>query len=682
MPNYTHQQYVNLQNQIRQYNHQYYVLDNPTVPDAEYDRAMAELQAMEAENPEWQTPDSPSQRVGGAPLDAFEQVQHAVPMLSLDNAFNGEELQDFDRRVRERLHKQAGTDLEAEITYNCEPKLDGIAVSLTYENGVLVTGATRGDGTTGENITQNLRTVGSVPLKLLGEGWPEVLEVRGEAYMPKAGFEALNARLIEQGEKTYVNPRNTAAGSLRQLDSRITATRPLEFCAYSLGQVSDPQALPSGHFDILQQLQQWGFRINPEMQKVTGIQACLDYYDNLAEKRMSLPYDIDGIVFKVDDLILQQHLGFVAKAPRWAIAHKFPAQEEMTKLLKVEYQVGRTGAVTPVARLEPVFVGGVTVSNATLHNMDEIARLDLHEGDTVIIRRAGDVIPKVVQAVLDRRIEGAKPFIAPEHCPVCDGELEREEGEAALRCPNGLSCGAQVKEAIKHFVSRKAMDIDGLGDKLVEALVDEGHIKHVADLYELTHPTLANMERMGDKSAANLINALGDSTTTTLPRFLFALGIREVGEATARSLAIHYGKLANIMAATEEDLQTVDDVGPIVAGRIAHFFQDEHNQGVIQALITAGIAWPESEPASKEEQGELPLAGKTYVVTGTLSVMTRDEVKTQLQEYGAKVAGSVSKKTDYLIAGEKAGSKLAKANDLGIPVLDETQAIELLNGLG
>lgn len=636
---------------------------------------------MEAERPEWQTPDSPTQRVGGTPLDAFEQVQHAVPMLSLDNAFNGEELKDFDRRVRERLHKQAETDLETEITYTCEPKLDGIAVSLTYENGLLVTGATRGDGTTGENITQNLRTIGSVPLKLLGEGWPEVLEVRGEAYMPTAGFDTLNARLIEQGEKTYVNPRNTAAGSLRQLDSRITATRPLEFCAYSLGQVSEVETLPTGHFDILQKLQQWGFRINPEMEKVTGIQACLDYYDNLAERRMSLPYDIDGIVFKVDDLTLQQHLGFVAKAPRWAIAHKFPAQEEMTKLLKVEYQVGRTGAVTPVARLEPVFVGGVTVSNATLHNMDEIDRLGLHEGDTVIIRRAGDVIPKVVQTVLDRRVDNAKPIVAPDTCPVCEGELEREEGEAALRCPNGLSCGAQVKEAIKHFVSRKAMDIAGLGDKLVEALVDEGHIKHVADLYELTPPTLANMERMGDKSAANLINALSDSTTTTLPRFLFALGIREVGEATARSLAMHYGKLENIMQASEEDLQTVDDVGPIVAGRISHFFQDEHNQSVIQALIAAGITWPENEPASKEAQADLPLAGKTYVVTGTLRAISRDEVKAKLQEYGAKVSGSVSKKTDYLIAGEKTGSKLAKANDLGVPVLGEEQVVGLLQGL-
>lgn len=674
----THTQYTALQDAIRNYNHQYYVLDNPTVPDAEYDRALRELQALEAQYPEWLTADSPSQRVGDKPLDAFEQVQHAVPMLSLDNAFNSEELQEFDRRVRERLHKQTGRDLDKQITYTCEPKLDGIAVSLTYKNGVLETGATRGDGSTGENITQNLRTVGSIPLKLLGEGWPEVLEVRGEAYMPTAGFEALNARLIEQGEKTYVNPRNTAAGSLRQLDSRITATRALEMCAYSLGQVSDPQALPQQHFDVLEQLQQWGFRINSQMQRVQGIQACLDYYDSLSEKRMGLPYDIDGIVFKVDEFALQQHLGFVARAPRWAIAHKFPAQEEMTKLLKVEYQVGRTGAVTPVARLEPVFVGGVTVSNATLHNMDEIARLDLHEGDTVIIRRAGDVIPKVVQAVLDRRIGGAKAFVAPEHCPVCEGELERGEGEAALRCPNGLSCGAQVKEAIKHFVSRKAMDIDGLGDKLVEALVDEGHIKHVADLYELTHPALANMERMGDKSAANLINALGDSTSTTLPRFLFGLGIREVGEATARSLAMHYGKLDNIMAATQEDLEEVDDVGPIVAGRIVHFFADEHNQQVIQALRLAGISWPETEPKPKEQQAELPLSGKTYVVTGTLSTMGRDEVKAKLQECGAKVAGSISKKTDCVIAGEKAGSKLTKANDLGIPVLDEQQAIALL----
>jgi DNA ligase (NAD+) len=496
--------------------------------------------------------------------------------------------------------------------------------------------------------------------------------------MPTAGFEALNARLIAAGEKTYVNPRNTAAGSLRQLDSRITATRPLEFCAYSLGQTSDSGSLPKQHFDMLTQLQAWGFRINGEMRRVEGIQACLDYYASLSAKRMQLPYDIDGIVFKVDDFTLQQALGFVARAPRWAIAHKFPAQEEMTRLIKVEYQVGRTGAVTPVARLEPVFVGGVTVSNATLHNMDEIARLGLHEGDTVIIRRAGDVIPKVVQAVEAKRLANAKPLLAPQHCPVCEGELEREEGEAALRCNNGLSCAAQVKEAIKHFVSRKAMDIDGLGDKLVEALVDDGHIKHVADLYNLTHSTLANMERMGDKSASNLLQALADSGATSLPRFLFALGIREVGEATARSLALHYGKLANIMAASEEDLQTVEDVGPIVAGHIVHFFADQHNREVIGQLQDAGVHWPESEPVSSEE---LPLTGKTYVVTGTLQSMGRDQVKAQLQVLGAKVAGSVSKKTDYVIAGEKAGSKLAKANDLGVPVLDEAQAIELLASL-
>ncbi|MDP6968325.1 MAG: NAD-dependent DNA ligase LigA [Gammaproteobacteria bacterium] len=675
MPNYTSAQYTALQDQIRHYNHQYYVLDNPTVPDAEYDRAMQELQAMEAQHPQWITADSPSQRVGDVPLEAFAQVQHVVPMLSLDNAFNGADLQEFDRRLRERLHKHTGRDVDAEVVYTCEPKLDGIAVSLTYINGVLAVGATRGDGHTGENITQNLRTLDSVPLKLLGQDYPEILEVRGEAYMPTAGFDALNARLIAAGEKTYVNPRNTAAGSLRQLDSRITATRPLQLCAYSLGQVSDATALPRQHFDVLTQLQSWGFRINAEMRRVQGIQACLDYYQSLSAKRMQLPYDIDGIVFKVDDFALQQELGFVARAPRWAIAHKFPAQEEMTQLLKVEYQVGRTGAVTPVARLAPVFVGGVTVSNATLHNMDEIARLDLHEGDTVIIRRAGDVIPKVVQAVTAKRMASAKPLSAPHKCPVCSAELEREEGEAALRCPNGFSCAAQVKEAIKHFVSRKAMDIDGLGEKLVEALVDAGHIQHVADLYSLNHATLANMERMGDKSATNLINALGASSATTLGRFLFALGIREVGEATARSLALHYGKLENIMAATAEELQLVEDVGPIVAGRIVHFFADQHNQQVIYQLRAAGINWPENKPTPAQA---LPLTGTTYVVTGTLNTMGRDQVKAKLQAYGAKVAGSVSKKTDYLIAGAKAGSKLAKAHDLGVPVLDEAEAMALL----
>ncbi|HCH32616.1 MAG TPA: DNA ligase [Oceanospirillaceae bacterium] len=671
-----------IKHQIRQYNHQYYVLDDPTVPDAQYDRVMQQLLAIESAHPQWITTDSPSQRVGDQPLDSFQQVNHAVPMLSLDNAFNGDDLKDFDRRVRERLHKQLQSELDQVISYTCEPKLDGIAVSLTYENGVLVTAATRGDGSRGEDITQNIRTLDSVPLVLMGSGWPATLEVRGEVYMPSAGFNALNASLIAQGLKTYVNPRNTAAGSLRQLDSRITAQRPLEMCAYSVGLVSESEALPTKHFDVLLQLQIWGFKINAQMRRVEGIEACLDYYTYLSEKRDSLAYEIDGIVFKVDDLGLQQHLGFVARAPRWAIAHKFPAQEEMTRVLAVDFQVGRTGAVTPVARLDPVFVGGVTVSNATLHNMDEIQRLDLHLGDSVIIRRAGDVIPKIVRVILERRVDNALPIPEPLICPVCDGPVERGEGEAALRCANGISCGAQIIQAIKHFVGRKAMDIDGLGEKQVQALVDAGKISHVADLYGLNHDMLQGMERMGAKSASNLLAALEASKDTSLAKFLYSLGIREVGEATARSLALHYGRLCHITSATLDQLQLVADVGPIVAGRIVHFFADPHNLEVIAQLRAAGVQWPEFDAQTRQENAaKLPLAAKIFVVTGSLSSLTRDELKAQLQALGAKVASSVSKKTDYLVAGEKAGSKLAKANALGVAVLDETQAIDLIQSM-
>ena len=671
-----------IKDQLRQYNHQYYVLDDPAVADAEYDRLMQQLLAIEADQPQWVTADSPSQRVGDKPLAGFQQVTHAMPMLSLDNAFSGDDLRDFDRRVRERLHKQLGRELVQPISYACEPKLDGIAVSLTYDQGVLVTAATRGDGSRGENITQNMRTLGSVPLRLLGQGWPQILEVRGEVYMPSAGFEALNASLLQQGLKTYVNPRNTAAGSLRQLDSRITAQRPLELCAYSIGQVSNAQTMPDQHFDVLQQLQQWGFKINSEMRRVSGINACLDYYKYLSQKRSQLAYEIDGIVFKVDSFALQRSLGFVARAPRWAMAHKFPAQEEMTQVLQVDFQVGRTGAVTPVARLKPVFVGGVTVSNATLHNMDEIGRLDLYTGDTVIIRRAGDVIPKVVKVVVERRVPGAEPIQAPNACPVCEGPVERGAGEAALRCANGLSCGAQITQAIKHFVSRKAMDIDGLGEKQVQALVDGGHIKHMADLYGLSHTILAAMERMGTKSATNLLAALEQSKATSLAKFLFSLGIREVGEATARSLAMYYGSLARVRSANVEQLQLVEDVGPIVAGRIVDFFATAHNLEVIQQLQAAGVNWPEFEAQqSSEAQTDLPLNGQVFVVTGTLSALTRDELKVQLQELGAKVASSVSKKTDYVIAGEKAGSKLTKAQALGVAVLDELQALALIDSI-
>ncbi len=668
------EKYQQLQHLIRGYNYQYYVLDDPPVPDAEYDRAMQALLAMEQQQPQWVTPDSPSQRVGDKPLDAFSQVDHKVPMLSLENGFNTQDLQDFDRRVRERLHKQQQRDLEQPITYACEPKLDGIAVSLIYDQGVLVTGATRGDGHRGEDITQNLRTLASVPLKLLGDHWPSLLEVRGEVYLPIAGFKALNAQLLEKGEKPYINPRNTAAGSLRQLDSRITATRPLELCAYSIGQVSEKACLPASHYATLKQLHQWGFRINTQMQQVQGIDACVTYCQQLEKKRTDLAYEIDGIVFKVDDFSLQQTLGFVSRAPRWAIAYKFPAQEELTKLIKVEFQVGRTGAVTPVARLQPVFVGGVTVTNATLHNMDEIARLDLHEQDTVIVRRAGDVIPKVVQVVKNRRQQHAKPIAAPSQCPECHAALVVDNKETVLRCHNGLGCSAQVKQAIIHFASRKAMDIDGLGDKLIEALVDQGHIQNVAGLYHLQKEALVGMERMGDKSADNLLAAIQTSKNTTLGKFLLALGIREVGETTAQNLARAYGKFASLMAASEDQLKTIDDVGPIVASHIAAFFANTFNQALIRQLMDAGVHWPEHQPDALAQE-LLPLAGKTFVITGTLNTMTRDELKTQLQALGAKVSGSVSNNTYALIAGEKAGSKLTKAQALDVLIMDENTVL-------
>ncbi|WP_207062458.1 NAD-dependent DNA ligase LigA [Motiliproteus sp. SC1-56] len=659
-----------LRESLQEHNYRYYVLDDPSIPDAEYDRLFQRLKALEAEHPDRVTPDSPTQRVGASPLSAFPEVRHEQPMLSLDNAFDEASLRDFDRRIHQRLEM----GLETPIDYACEPKLDGIAVSLLYENGVLVRGATRGDGTTGEDITQNVRTVHSVPLRLRGDGWPARLEIRGEIYLPKAGFEAINERARSRGEKPFVNPRNAAAGSLRQLDPRITAERPLELCVYGVGLV-EGEALAGGQVETLTRLREWGLRTNPEMARVCGIEACLEYYQRLAEKRNGLPYEIDGIVFKVDDLGLQRRLGFVSRAPRWAIAHKFPAQEELTLLQGVEFQVGRTGAVTPVARLKPVFVGGVTVSNATLHNMDEVARLDARIGDTVIVRRAGDVIPQVVRVVLERRPADAVKIELPAHCPVCGAEVERTEGEAAARCSGGVSCGAQRKRAIKHFASRRAMDIDGLGDKLVDALVDSGQIEQLADLYRLEHPRVAGMERMGDKSAENLLQAIEASKTTTLPRFLYALGIREVGEATAVALVNHFGTLEAISRADEQALQAVPDVGPVVAQHVAVFFQQPHNLETLEQLQGAGVHWPAVEIMPKVEQ---PLAGKTYVLTGTLEQLTRDEAKQRLQALGAKVAGSVSKKTDCVVAGPGAGSKLAKAESLGIAVIDEVALLELL----
>ena len=657
---------------LEDHNYYYYVQDDPRIPDAEYDRLFRELQKLEAEHPELATEDSPTRRVGSSAETSFEEVIHRLPMLSLDNAFSEDELRDFDRRVRDRL----GAD--GAIEYVCEPKLDGLAVSLHYENGTLTRAATRGDGYTGEDITANIRTIPSVPLKLRGSGYPDLVEVRGEVYMPRAGFEKLNERLAEQGEKTFVNPRNAAAGSLRQKKSTVTARRPLELCAYSMA-VTDESVLPETHWDSLQLVRGWGFRINPEMRKAEGVEACLDAYNELMAKRDSLPYEIDGIVFKVNRLDLQQELGFVSRAPRWAIAHKFPAQEELTIIEDVEFQVGRTGAVTPVARLKPVFVGGVTVSNATLHNMDEIRRLDVHIGDTVFIRRAGDVIPQVVKVVPEKRPAKAPTVEMPEHCPVCGSDIVQIEGEAVARCSGGLYCPAQRKEAIRHYASRKAMDIEGLGDRLIEMLVDEGMVSTVADLYRLTKFQIASLERMGDKSAANLVAAIDRSREPVLWRFLYALGIREVGEATAKGLAAHFGTLEAISEADEASLQTVPDVGPIVAGHIRSFFGQPHNQETLAALKKAGVTWQEEQVLSVDEQ---PLSGQTWVLTGTLSGMTRDQAKEKLEQLGARVAGSVSKKTACVVAGEAAGSKLAKAEQLGVPVLDEEGLANLLREHG
>lgn len=662
------QQIQALRDQINHHNYRYYVLDDPEVPDAEYDRLMRELEALEGKHPELITMDSPTQRVGAEPLKAFGEVRHAVPMLSLGNCFSDEELYAFIKRITDRL----GDD--GVIEFNAEPKLDGLAVSLRYEEGVLVQAATRGDGASGEDITQNIRTIQSIPLRLMGDDVPPVLEVRGEVYMPKQGFEAMNRHQTELGEKTFVNPRNAAAGSLRQLDPRITAQRPLEMYCYGWGEVVG-WSLPARHSEVLEQFRRWGLRVCPEIKVVQGAEGCLDYYRYIGERRDALPYEIDGVVYKVNKLDLQDELGFVARAPRWAIAHKFPAQEEMTRLLDVEFQVGRTGALTPVARLKPVFVGGVTVSNATLHNMDEIERKDIHVGDYVIVRRAGDVIPEVVSAVVSRRPKNVHKILLPKVCPVCGSEVIRPEGEAVARCTGGLYCPAQRKEAIKHFASRKAMDIEGLGDKLVDQLVEAGLVDHVDDLFHLTVEQLAGLERMGEKSAQNLVDALNKSKSTSLERFIFALGIREVGEATALSLAQWFGDLDKLEQADIEALQEVPDVGPIVAAHIQAFFQQEHNREIINKLIRAGVHWAQPEVAA---EGGQPLAGMTFVLTGALRQFTRDDAKKRLQAMGAKVSGSVSKKTTAVIAGEKAGSKLAKAESLRVPVLNEDQLGELL----
>lgn len=660
-----------LRQQLDEYNYQYYVLDAPTVSDAVYDQLFQQLQQLEAEYPHLIITSSPTQRVGAAPLKEFAKVQHTVPMLSLDNAFTEEELRAFDTRIHDRLHSTAP------LEYVCEPKLDGLAVSLHYEKGTFMRAATRGDGTIGEDITENIRTIAAVPLQLRGEHYPAHLEVRGEVYMPKQGFLALNAEAKQQGEKVFVNPRNAAAGSLRQLDPRVTAKRPLEIFFYGLGQADATITLHT-HQEMLMNFKKWGLRINPLTRFVTGVDECWSYYQEIAKQRAQLPYEIDGVVYKVNQFAEREKLGFVSRAPRWAIAHKFPAEEVLTVIEAVEFQVGRTGAITPVARLQPVFVSGVTVSNATLHNMDEVHRKDIRVGDTVIVRRAGDVIPEVVAVMLESRPGDAQQIELPALCPVCHSHIEHIAGEAIARCSGGLVCPAQRKEAIKHFASRRAMDIEGLGDKLIEQLVDQGIVHYVADLYSLQLKELANLERMAEKSAQNILTALEKSKQTTLARFLLALGIREVGEATAKQLARHFGELPALMHASVEALEVVSDIGPVVAQHIRAFFAEPHNCQQIDRLLQAGIQW-------KNEVGQaasLLLSGKTFVLTGTMVSMTREEAKEKLERLGAKVAGSVSAKTSYVVVGADAGSKLAKAQELGISILTEEAFVEFLSERG
>lgn len=663
------QRLTELRKTLHEHGVRYYVEDAPTIPDAEYDRLMRELLELEAAHPELMSSDSPSSRVGGRPLDAFESVVHEIPMLSLDNAFDDSELESFYRRMTDRLPAVQHS------AFCCEPKLDGLAVSLLYEDGVLTRAATRGDGATGENITENVRTIKSIPLRLQGADFPTRLEVRGEVFMPKAGFEALNARALKKGEKQFVNPRNAAAGSLRQLDSKITAQRPLAFYAYSVGVIEGGE-LATSHYQRFLQLKGWGLPICPETKLVTSLAEIKAFYQDILQRRQSLAYEIDGVVIKVDDIQLQERLGFVARAPRWAIAYKFPAQEELTLLNDVEFQVGRTGAITPVAKLEPVFVGGVTVSNATLHNADEIERLGVMVGDTVVIRRAGDVIPQIVSVVLERRPENAKSIVFPTRCPVCQSDVERVEGEAVARCSGGLICQAQRKEALKHFVSRKAMDVEGLGDKVIEQLVDKEMVSTPADLFRLRAGELTILERMGPKSAQNVIDALNKAKQTTLPKFLYALGIREVGEATALNLAQHFLSLEAIQQASLEQFIEVPDVGVVVASHLQAFFAQDRNQQVINELLEQGITWPALTAAPVAVDSVL--AGKIVVLTGSFTQLSRNDAKAALQALGAKVTGSVSKNTDMVFAGEAAGSKLAKATELGIQVFDEQALIEFL----
>lgn len=671
-----------LHQQLHAHAHSYYVRDEPSIPDAEYDKLFKELQVLETQNPHLLTPDSPTQRVAGKALDQFASVRHKVPMLSIRTETDTEAtgVQNFDTRVRKELGL---SEAAPPVEYVAELKFDGLAMSLRYENGVLVQAATRGDGETGEDVTQNIRTIKQIPLRLAKDA-PEVLEVRGEVYMRRDDFEALNKRQREKisqgikGEKTFVNPRNAAAGAVRQLDPAIAAQRPLSFFAYGLGDITVPAKggpVFETHFELLQALKKFGFPVAVQTTQVKNASELIAYHQRIGLSRDSLPFDIDGVVYKVNSLALQKQLGFVSREPRWAIAHKYPAQEQLTTVLSIDVQVGRTGKLTPVAKLAPVFVGGVTVTNATLHNEDEARRKDVRVGDTVVVRRAGDVIPEVVSVLLDKRVHAAEIFTMPRNCPVCGSSAVREVDEADYRCTGGVFCGAQRKEAILHFAHRRAVEVDGLGDKLVEQLVDANIIRTLPDLYKLGLTALARLDRMADKSATNLLQAIEASKQTTLPRFLFGLGIRHVGEATAKELARYFGRLDAIMDATEEQLLAVSDVGPIVAKSLRAFFDQPHNREVVEQLRACGVTWEEGEPAAVVPK---PLTGKTFVITGTLPTLSRDEAKDMLEAAGAKVAGSVSKKTDYLLAGTDAGSKLEKARELGVAVIDEVLLADLL----
>ena len=668
VPASVQQRVARLRAEIDRHNYRYHVLDDPEIPDSEYDRLMMQLRELEKEYPALIVPESPTQRIGGAPVIAFAQVRHRMPMLSLENAFTREEVVAFDRRVRERL------ETEREISYACEPKLDGLAVSLTYRGGLLEIAATRGDGAIGEDVTHNIRTIQSVPLHLTGKAFPDLLEVRGEVFIAVAAFKEMNRRAAEKGDKVFVNPRNAAAGSLRQLDPRLAASRPLEIFFYGAG-VAEGKILPGRHSQVLETLRGWGLRTSPESRVVEGVDGLLAYYDEIGRQRSSLRYQIDGVVYKVDSLEQQRELGFIARAPRWAIAHKFPAEEEMTRVRAIEWQVGRTGALTPVARLEPVFVGGATVSNATLHNIDELQRKDVRAGDMVILRRAGDVIPEVVRVIIEKRPGRTVRTKLPDRCPVCGSEVERQEGEAVARCTGVLVCAAQLKESLRHFASRRAMDIEGLGSKLMDQLVDQELVKNAADLYRLSTEQLAELDRMGEKSAAKIAESLERSKTTTLARFLFALGIRDVGEATADTLARHFRTLEALRSSTAAEIEEVPDIGPITAAHVHAFLAEARNAKVIDALIKLGVRWPELPAARSRNKA---FDGKTFVLTGKLTSMSRDEAGDLVRELGGSVSGSVSKKTDYVVVGEDAGSKLKKATELGIEILDEDEFLKMV----